>query len=233
MPYSKRQLMDTFHINLITVRKTLAAIGVSTKPTRISDEQAQQFSLARWLIEVEGKTLNEIREIFEAGVELDSSYGTLSIAREIAQAKQGLTVADLALVFNLSDSTVRRTLQQLGLASHRYFQTEDVNRFARARETFTNDLGSTNHPKASRRQRISRDFNATKKQLAREYGLTLLTVRRTLEVAGISTTKQRYSDLEVQRFQLARKLIDAGWQYKQVAQHLKANIEPGGSSTNN
>ncbi|MGK7908819.1 MAG: hypothetical protein AB4040_16545, partial [Synechococcus sp.] len=68
MPYSKRQLMEMFDISLLTVRQTLKAIGLPTKAKLVTEQQAQQFALARWLLEVEGRQLSEIREMFEAGV---------------------------------------------------------------------------------------------------------------------------------------------------------------------
>ncbi|MEM9400551.1 MAG: hypothetical protein AAF984_10105, partial [Verrucomicrobiota bacterium] len=207
-----------------TVRQTLVAIGVPTKPTQISVEQAKCFSFARWLLEVEGKGLDEIRQIFKSEVQLDNAFSVKDIAREIARAKTGLTVSGLASEFGLSESTVRRTLESVGIEKHRFFEPEDVARFALARQTSPDKSVADSNSETTDRKSRNRETSASKKQLAQQFGLSLLTVRKTLEAAGASTAKQRYSELEVQRFQLARKMIEQGWEYRQVAEQLQADI---------
>ncbi|MEM9569157.1 MAG: hypothetical protein AAF974_12715 [Cyanobacteria bacterium P01_E01_bin.34] len=224
MSYSKQELMAIFGISLPTVRQTLVAIGVPTKPTRISVEQAKYFSFARWLLEVEGKGMDEICQIFKSEVQLDNAFSVKDIAKEISRAKTGLTVLGLASEFGLSESTVRRTLESIGLEKHRFFGPEDVARFAQARHTSSNKSLADSNSETTDRKSRNRGSSRSKKQLAQQFGLSLLTVRRTLEAAGISTAKQRYSELEVQRFQLARKLIGQGWEYRQVAEQLQADI---------
>ena len=219
MSYSKQELMTIFGISLPTVRQTLVAIGVPTKPTQISVEQAKQFSFARWLLEVEGKGLDEIRQIFKSEVQLDNAFSVKDIAKEISRAKTGLTVSGLASEFGLSESTVRRTLKSMGTENHRYLGPEDVARFAQTRSNSLNESSVSSYSETTRKDR-----SASKKQLAQQFGLSLLTVRRTLEAAGISTAKQRYPELEVQRFRLARRLIEQGWKYRQVAEQLQADL---------
>ena len=216
--------MAIFGISLPTVRQTLVAIGVSTKPTQISVEQAKQFSFARWLLQVEGKGLDEIGQIFKSEVQLDNAFTVQDIAKEISRAKTGLTVSGLASEFGLSESTVRRTLKGMGTEKHRFFEPEDVARFALARQNSSNGSSADSNLETTGRESCNREFSVSKKQLAQQFGLSLLTVRRTLEAAGISTAKQRYSELEVQRFRLARKLIEQGRKYRQVAEQLQAYI---------
>ncbi len=216
--------MTIFGISLPTVRQTLVAIGVPTKPTRISVEQAKCFSFARWLLEIEGKGLEEIRHIFRSEVQLDNAFSVKGIAREIARAKTGLTVSDLASEFGLSESTVRRTLKSMGTENHRYLGPEDLARFAQTRPNSSNEPSVGSHSETTVKKGCNRESSASKKQLAQQFGLSLLTVRRTLEAAGISTAKQRYPELEVQRFRLARRLIEQGWKYRQVAEQLQADL---------
>ena len=222
MTYSKRQLMDMFDISLLTVRETLKAIGLPTRAKLISEQQARYFALARWLLEVEGRKLSEIEEMFDAGVELDSNCSFLGIAAELARAKQGFTVSDLALEYGLGETTVRRTLQKLGLGRRRYFDSDDISRFAQARQLHSTDTDSTDSVEASPQGCRERENPAwTKTCLCQRYGLSLLTVRRTLDAAGLSTRQQRYSELEVKRFALARDLISQGYTYSQVTQKLQ------------
>lgn len=69
----------------------------------------------------------------------------------------------------------------------------------------------------------------TKKQIAEKFGkngafLTTNTVRETLKACGLSTTAQTYTDEEVQRFAIARRMIDEEKKtYTEVAAHFMPN----------
>ena len=219
--------MEIFDISLLTVRQTLSAIALPTKPRSISEEQARQFALARWLLEIEGHKLSEVRKMFESGLELGSDLTVAGIAAEIARAKQGLSMSDVAREFGLSLSTVRHMLEKLGLSSRRYFDSEAVARFAEARGLKASKLDNKGETRLSWQETKERnDSEMSKQQLCQQYGLSLLTVRQTIKSAGLSTSQQRYSPQEAQRFAQARRYLEQGWSYRKVAERMGSAMKP-------
>ncbi|NEO33485.1 MAG: hypothetical protein F6K36_24285 [Symploca sp. SIO3C6] len=66
-----------------------------------------------------------------------------------------------------------------------------------------------------------------KKDLQERYGITLNTVRQTLEACGLDTSRQEYTEAEItERFEVARRMItEEKKSYAEVASHFGANLE--------
>lgn len=61
----------------------------------------------------------------------------------------------------------------------------------------------------------------TKKNLAKQFNITGNTVTKTLKASGLDTSKETYTEEEVERFAVARKLLDTGnYNYKDIEQHF-------------
>ena len=59
-----------------------------------------------------------------------------------------------------------------------------------------------------------------------QFGIQLLTVRKTLQACGLSTTQRTYSPREVRRFAQARHYLEQGWSYREVANKMGATVRP-------
>lgn len=66
----------------------------------------------------------------------------------------------------------------------------------------------------------------TKKDLQAQFDLNRQTVRNTMKCCGLDTSKEAYTDEEVEHFAEARRLIDnEKMTYKQVAERFNVNVE--------
>lgn len=67
---------------------------------------------------------------------------------------------------------------------------------------------------------MSNRAGVSKRELAKQYGISWRTVYRTLKLCKLNTSKQRYNKNETLVFKLARTLLEAGFTAQQVKQIL-------------
>jgi|GEM_PF-6327050 len=65
----------------------------------------------------------------------------------------------------------------------------------------------------------------TKKDLQQQYDISLNTVRRTLLAIGVSTNSRTYSAEELQNFDQARRLFEAGLSAQEVTEVFQSSIK--------
>lgn len=65
----------------------------------------------------------------------------------------------------------------------------------------------------------------TKKDLQQQYDISLNTVRRTLLAIGVSTNSRTYSAEELQNFDQARRLFEAGLSAQEVTEVFQSPIK--------
>ena len=229
--YTKQQLAQLFAISLPTVRETLTALSIPTRQTYLSEREAKRFALARWMISVEGLNYDEIARAFHLEPNIDGSISPEDMAIRLSEEKSnGMTKSELAQRYKLNLKTVKTTLEAMGLSSkkHRYSQQE-LKQFEQAcqlKERWKLSYSQlSEHLRTQTGQSLPEGEGISKQELSKQYGIQILAVRKTLQAAGLSTSKRRYSELESERFKLARQLIERGWSYSQVAARLKGAID--------
>ncbi|MEM9568013.1 MAG: hypothetical protein AAF974_06860 [Cyanobacteria bacterium P01_E01_bin.34] len=228
--YTKRQLAQLFAISLPTVRETLSALSIPTRQTHLSEREAKYFALARWMKSIEGLNYDEIARAFQLEPELDNSVSIADMALRLSEEQSsGMTKPELSQRYKLSLKTIKTTLEAMGLSSRKQrYSGQELEQFQKARQL--KDRWKLSYSQLSEQLRTQAGQfllgeTLSKQELAKQYGIQLLAVRKTLQAAGLSTSKRRYSELESKRFRLARQLLEQGWQYSQVAARMKGTVD--------
>lgn len=66
----------------------------------------------------------------------------------------------------------------------------------------------------------------TKKDLCKKFGISQNTVSSTLAICGLNTRKQKYSQEEIDKFTVARQMLDEGQTQKEVEEHFGIQKSP-------
>ncbi|MGK7905768.1 MAG: hypothetical protein AB4040_00860 [Synechococcus sp.] len=231
--YTKQQLADLFEISLPTVRETLKTLTISTRQVSISEDDVKRFAALRWMIAYEGLRYSEIQQSLQNGLNVDSALGVEDIAKAIAaETSSWLTKKQLAEKFGISLHVVGATFRACGTSTTKQlYDPQDCKKFEEARQLKEqcqwNYLQIAQYFRGKLHQ-ADEDLidRVSKQQLANQFGIQLLAVRKTLQACGLSTTQRTYSPREVQRFAQARHYLEQGWSYQKVANKMGAAERP-------
>ena len=224
---TKQQLMERYGLGLTAVRSTIEAAGLSCQCEQYDRELERRFATVRYWIEVgELKYEQAAAKLNDPSTELLAGDSSEDWVQAIASGRpKGMTRTQLRDKFGMSEKALRETLRCIGLLGEKRFSPEDVKAIRKARRLLQSGQsyrevgrllgkGDGVGPIAS--------FGMSKRQLMARYGVSLLSVRKTLEACGIGSELRRYDLEQERRFATARYWIQvAGQTYEAVSRRFE------------